>query len=210
MKRNHKLLQWLSIDQALESLCSLTKEPVSEEDLISQCEEGRCGAFVKISAIEGKTLDAQADELGEWTFQVFGTGYQQVSSPTVLLRNSKSGPISIQLTGAVRTSPHLECPEGDGVFWEASVPPQEQSLYFKRSEIDLLAMLINGADELEPREETSVGRLLSILADMAELDISKPNKAAEVLRLHADLKGLKPPSKGTITKYLGWALDSKS
>ncbi|HBP0077220.1 hypothetical protein ACEOIM_23865 [Pseudomonas aeruginosa] len=188
----------------------MTKEPISEADLISLCEEGNCGAFVRISATEGKSLDALVDESDEWTFQVFGAGYQQVSSPAALFRSAKGGPISMQLLGAVRTSPHLECRENEGVFWEVSVTPQEQSMYFKRSEIDLLAGLINGADELEPREQVSVGRLLSILADMADLDIRTPKKAADALHKYADLKGLKPLSPGTIKKYLGWALDSRA
>ncbi|MBU1329574.1 MAG: hypothetical protein KJ884_21520 [Gammaproteobacteria bacterium] len=210
MRRDHQLLQWLSVDQALESLRSMTKQPISEADLISQCEEGNCGAFVKVSATEGKSLDALVDELGEWNFQVFGAGYQQVSSPAALLHNRKSGPIAAQLVGAVRTSLHLECPETEDVFWEASVAPQEQSLYFKRLEIDRLAGLINGADELEPRVQTSVARLLSIMADMAELDISKPKKAADVLCKYAASKGLKPLSPTTIKKYVEWALDSRS
>ncbi|MCY1306932.1 hypothetical protein D9M70_568200 [compost metagenome] len=118
--------------------------------------------------------------------------------------------MAAQLVGAVRTSLHLECPETEDVFWEASVAPLEQSLYFKRLEIDRLAGLINGADELEPRVQTSVGRLLSILADMAGVDISTSKKAADVLITHAASKGLKPLSHGTIKKYLGWALDSRS
>ncbi|EOW1339339.1 hypothetical protein JEZ23_22695 [Pseudomonas aeruginosa] len=188
----------------------MTKEPISEADLISLCEEGNCAAFVQISATEGKSLDALVDELGECTFQVFGAGFQQVSSPAALLHNKKSGPITVQLVGAVRTSLHLECPETESVFWEASIVPLEQSFYFKRSAIDRLAGLINGADELEPREQTSVARLLSILADMAELDISKPKKAADALCKYAETKGLKPLSPTTIKKYVEWALDSRS
>ncbi|MFY1032705.1 hypothetical protein [Pseudomonas asiatica] len=210
MKRNHKLLRWLSLDQALESLCSLTKEVVSEEDLISHCEEGNCGAFVQIDLSEGKALDALTNEEGEWTFQVFGVGYQRLSGPRALWANRKSKSMSVQLCGAVRTAPELEESEVGDTIWETSVPAHEQSLYFRRSQIVRLAEMITGSDDLDPRERVSVGRLIAILADLDKLDIRTTNKAARVLIAHAPLAGVAAPNKDTIAKFLDLALEQRS
>lgn len=210
MKRNHKLLQWLSIEQALECLGSLTKELISEEDLVSLCEEGNCAAFVWIDLSEGNALDALTNENGEWTSKVFGVGYQRLSSPRALSVNRKGKPMSAQLCGAVRTAPDLERDEVGDVIWETSIPAHDQSLYFRRSEIVRLAELIAGNDDLDPRERASVGRLIAILADLAKLDIGKTSKAATALINHAAGAGMVAPNKDTIAKFLDLALEQRS
>lgn len=209
MKRNHKLLQWLSVDQALESLRSLTNEPISEEDLVSLCEEGNCSAFIRIGMSEGKAIEALAYQESEWTYQVFGSGYQQLSSPRALWANRKTKSMPAQLCGNVRTAPDLELGEVDAVTWETFVAAHDQSLYFKRSEIVRLAELIVGNDDLDPRERVSVARLIAILADMDKLDITTTNKASKVLIAHAAHAGLVAPNKDTIAKFLDLALDHK-
>lgn len=210
MKRTHRLLQWLSIDQALECLCSMTKESISEEELIGMCEEGNCGAFVCIDVSEGRALDALIDDEGEWTNRVFGVGYQRLSSPRPLWANRKGSPMSVQLFGPVLMAPELERNEVSDVIWDASIPVHVQSLYFRRSEIVSLAGLITGNDDLDPRERASAGRLIAILADLAKLDIAKTSKAATVLISHAAAIGMKAPSKDTIAKFLDEALEQRS
>lgn len=210
MKRTHQKLQWLSLDQALESLCGLTKEVVSEEDLISHCEEGNCGAFVRIGLSEGKALDALINVEDEWTSQVYGVGYQQLSAPRALWASRKSKSMSVQLCGAVRTAPELEESEVGDTIWETSIPANEQSLYFSSSQIIHLANMITGNDDLDPRERVSVGRLIAILADLGEIDIRTTNKAAKVLIAHAPLAGVIAPNKDTIAKFLDLALKQRS
>ncbi|MOA30595.1 hypothetical protein D3C78_1516960 [compost metagenome] len=57
--------------------------------------------------------------------------------------------------------------------------------------------------EPDPREVRSIGRLLTVLAEMAKLDCSKPYKAAEILFEFAALNEIPLElTDETVVKYL--------
>ncbi|WP_374441459.1 hypothetical protein [Pseudomonas panipatensis] len=56
---------------------------------------------------------------------------------------------------------------------------------------------------LSPTERESAHQMIAALTSLAGLDISKPYKAADALRLHADLQGIQLPSSNeTVVKFL--------
>lgn len=209
MRKDHALLKWLTLDQALENLQEMTKLATTDQVLVRLCEEGHCGAYVKISSSAGKCVDAIPDDTGEWTFQVFGAGYQHVSNPKFLLDQRKSKAVSVHMTGPVRTEQNADSPEIDNVAWEASIAPDDQSFYFKTSEISLLAAQINGADVIDPRERKSINQLIETLAEMAGLDLVHPAADMITIQRATQLSGHKALNKDTIIKYLKLAKGSR-
>ncbi|MHC8412549.1 hypothetical protein ACYZTR_21165 [Pseudomonas sp. Hz4] len=209
MRKDHALLQWLTLGQALESLQEMTKLPTTAQDLVRLCEEGHCGAYVRINPSAGRCDEAQQDDAGEWTFEVFGAGYQHVANPTLLLDQRKSKAVSVHMTGPVRTELNADSPEIENIAWEASIEPDDQSLYFKTSEISLLAAQINGADDLDPRERKSINQLIETLAEMAGLDLVHPAADMITIQTATQLSGHKALNKDTIIKYLKLAKGSR-
>jgi hypothetical protein len=209
VRKDHALLKWLTLDQALDALQEMTKLTTTDQTLVRLCEEGRCGAYIRISSSTGKCADAIPDNVGGWTFQVFGAGYQHVANPEFLLNQRKSKPVSVHMTGPVRTEQNPDSPEIDNVLWDASIAPEDQSLYFKSSEICDLASEINGADDLDPREKKSISQLIETLAEMAGLDLVHPAADMITIQTAAQLSGHKALNKDTIIKYLKLAKGSR-
>ena len=209
MRKDYALLKWLTLDQALDALQEMTKLTTTDQTLVRLCEEGRCAAYVRIRSLTGKCTDAIHDSLGGWTFQVFGAGYQQVANPEFLLNQRKSKPVSVHMTGPVRTELSADSPEIGCVSWEASIEPEDQSLYLESSAISDLASEINGADDLDPREKKSISQLIETLAEMADLDLTHPAADMVTIQAAAQLSGHKALNKDTIIKYLKLAKGSR-
>lgn len=98
MRLDHLLLQWLSIDQALENLLSITKQPMSEGDLFDLCAEDYCTAYINAEGLEGKTEVATIDEVPQ---SVYGAGYQKIRNATALRKTSNKAPIRLTMSGPV-------------------------------------------------------------------------------------------------------------
>ncbi|MDU8604801.1 hypothetical protein [Pseudomonas syringae group sp. 247E2] len=208
MRKDFALLQWLNLDQALECLREMTKLPTAAADLIRLCDEGQCGAYIRISPSTGKCHEPIQDSVGEWTYEVIGVGYQHVATPELLIAQRKSKAVLVRLTGSVRTEPNVESPEIENIGWDASVDP-DQPFFFKASEIRDLANQINGADVLDPRERKSINQLIETLAEMAGLDLVHPAADMITIQTATQLSGHKALNKDTIIKYLKLAKGSR-
>lgn len=208
MRKDFALLQWLNLDQALECLQEMTKLPTAAADLIRLCDEGQCGAYIRISPSTGKCDEPIQDSVGEWTYEVIGVGYQHVATPELLIAQRKSKAVLVRLTGSVRTEPNVESPEIENIGWDASVDP-DQPFFFKASEIRDLANQINGADDLDPRERKSINQLIETLAEMAGLDLVHPAADMITIQTATQLSGHKALNKDTIIKYLKLAKGSR-
>jgi hypothetical protein len=209
VRKDHALLQWLTLDQAIENLQETTKLPMTAQDLIRLCEEGQCAAFIRSPSSGGKCDDALQDDAGEWTFEVFGAGYQHVLNPECLLPPHKSKAVLVHLNGPVRTEPKTDSPPVENIGWEALIDLTSQSFFFRTLDISQLAVQINGADDLDPRERKSINQLIETLAEMAGLDLMHPAADMVTIQTATALSGHKVLTKDTIIKYLKLAKGSR-
>jgi hypothetical protein len=209
VRKDLALLHWLTLDQALGILQEMTKLPTVATDLIRLCEEGHCGAYIRINPSTGKCDEAIQDNAGNWTYEVFGAGYQQVANPEFLLDQRKGKAVTVRMTGEVRTELNVESPEIKNIGWEASIDPNDHPFFFKTSEIGHLAAQINGAEDIDPRERKSINQLIETLAEMAGLDLAHPAAAMVTIQGATSLAGYKVLNKDTIIKYLKQAKGSR-
>ena len=75
MRPDHERLSFLTVNQALESIKVMTGLSMNLEDLISQCEDGYCIAYIGGDPLKGLT---QVAEPNEQAVVVFGAGSQRV------------------------------------------------------------------------------------------------------------------------------------
>lgn len=204
MRSDHLLLQWLSIDQALENLSSITKESILEDDLISLCEEGKCDAFYRAEGVRGGTQVASLEEKPQ---EVYGAGYQKILNVEVLRGSVQTQSVLLRMVGPVLSNEPDDFEEVIRL-WEAVVADSRRKIRFKTTDVQALANAIvggSGEDALEARGKRSVGMLIAVLARMEPLDISRPYKAAGVIGKAAATLKLPVPSPETIVKYLEYA-----
>lgn len=94
-------------------------------------------------------------------------------------------------------------------FYSAKSLPVESFLVIRSSALDKLEKNLISKETIEKplteKEKTSVSLMIAAMADMAGLDIFKPNKAATDLIAHADSISLKALSPGTLSKFFNLA-----
>ncbi|MBJ2229391.1 hypothetical protein JFT67_10110 [Pseudomonas simiae] len=203
MRRDHLLLQWLTIGQALENLRSMTNHPISEEDLISYCEENLCAAYIDGSGVEG---DAQVASIDEVSKSVYGAGYQRILNAEVLRNSGSAASVSLRLVGPVLSDQEDDFEERVCV-WDMVAVREHLMMRFKTSDILGLAEKIAANSgksmKLDPRERKSVGMVIAVLAKMAGVDVLHPYGNIDAIRAAAASHGLVlPDHDDTIVKYL--------
>lgn len=208
MRRDHQLLQWLSIDQALGNLCNITGEPISEEDLFSLCEEGKCSAYYQAGGIRGNTQVASLEEKPQ---EVFGAGYQKILNASDLRGALGTGAVQLSLVGPVFSTDPDDYEESRCV-WDAVVADSRRKIRFKTTDIQALADTITGPsrnEALDVRERRSLLALIAVLAQMDSIDLTEPYKAAGIIETGASRLGLWVPGEDTIVKHLKLAVSAK-
>ena len=203
MRRDHLLLQWLSIGQALENLRIMTNHPISEEDLLSYCEEALCAVYINGGGLKG---DAEVASSKEVPKSVYGAGYQRVLNGGALRDSSSATSVLLSLVGPV-FSAHEDDYQEHVCVWGALVARERLILRFRTADIHALAGKIAVSSgkgmKLDPREKKSAGMVIAVLAKMAGVDLSHPYAHTEAIREAAAFHGLLlPEHDDTIVKYL--------
>lgn len=187
MDKVYRLLDWLTISQAVDWLQDLTMTQVSELNLLQLCDSGQCAAYVKASGIEG--LSADFDYSVE-----HGLGMQKVLNPLKLLHCGDYVESSLDMFGLVRAREEPKAPPSSNdrlgplleveLEWCASVNLRTLTAFFKGTEIQALAGKMNGAQEQRTDENESLRQQLEIE--------SAARQAAEdrLARAHADFSVL--------------------
>ena len=57
MDKIYRLLDWLTLSQAVDWLETLTETKIAEWSLLQLCESGQCAAFIKCPGLEGVSTD---------------------------------------------------------------------------------------------------------------------------------------------------------
>lgn len=209
MRPDHAHLSFLTINQALENLRVMTKQPMTEEDLLTQCEQGHCAAYIRFNGLRG--LTQVSGEPGDEPELVDVAGPQKVLNVHRIRSALPGTQVSLTLAGPV----FLAADDGfDEVVrvWEALVDPKSGDLGFKPSDIHALSDIISGASpknyDLDSRERASVNAIIAVLAHMSGLDITKPYAAATTILAAAPVARVVMPTAGTIRKFLNLAASS--
>jgi hypothetical protein len=184
MEKFYRMLDWLSIEQALDWIKILTGTPLLERDLLALRDEGYCDSYldcvgvIGTSASAGNSLDL---------IDVTGKGFGCVAELSLLGEND-----SVSVHGEV-----WEIDDNE-VFWSAFIPLELRHLKFKPAEIKALAAKMNeeatDASELEAlRQHRDSG--LVLMARVKE-HLNKPEdepKPSHLLTIAALLELLKEP-----------------
>lgn len=202
MRPDHERLSFLTVSQALESIKGMTGLSMTLEDLISQCEDGHCTAYIGGEPLKGLT---EVHEPGAQAAEVFGAGSQRVINIQRLQGLGLEATASLVLAGPVLSDVPDDFEETVRV-WEANVPQAVVRLRFRPTDIYSLAESLVGqaptSRPLDTRERESIGKLISILVEMNGLDGMGHYKAGGILLTEAARLKLSPLSINTIVAYL--------
>ncbi|WP_296258250.1 MULTISPECIES: hypothetical protein [unclassified Pseudomonas] len=206
MRHDHLLLQWLTTSQALENLRSMTNQPISEEDLISYCEENLCSVYIDGGGLKGDEQVGSSDEVPK---SVYGAGYQRILNAEALRGVSSAGAVLLRLVGPV-FSDHEDDFQERVCVWDGLVACERLMVRFSTPDILGLAERFAASTgkklKLDPREKKSVAMVIAVLAKMAGVDISHPYGDIAAIRASAASYGLVlPEHDDTIAKFLEMA-----
>lgn len=209
MRPDHAHLSFLTVNQALENLRTMTKLAMTEEDLLSQCEQGYCTAYIRLSGVQG--LTQVSGEPGDEPESVWVAGVQKILyvQPVRLARSGV--PVSLRLVGPVFRDIDDSFDELTRV-WDALVDLKDGDLAFKPADVAALADTINGVIpetyDLDTKEQASASAIIAVLAHMSGLNVTKPYAAYDAMKTAAPLARVALPSPGTIKKFFEMAASS--
>lgn len=214
MRKELKLLPWLTAELSLAALRDITELPITHELLLQYCHFGLCDAYVFIEGTPGWCADgALPKEERGWTTDCFAVGPQRLIGLSSLIDTATSKD-RILLLGSVRTDQDPEAATYQDVEWYTSsaTPPP---LYFKQEDIFGLAKKLTEdtetAAELDPREKNSVSQIIAVLADMAGVDIKHPYAQFEAMAKHAASAGIRFSLRdATVAKFFGRAVEDQN
>lgn len=205
MRPDHAHLSFLTVNQALENLRTMTKQPMTEEDLLTQCEEGHCTAYLRLTG--GQGLTQVSGEPSDEPECVFAAGVQQILYVQNIRLAQSGTPVSLRLVGPVFTAD--DSYEEVTRVWDAVVDLKNGDLAFKPADVAALAETINGvipeAYDLDAKEEASASAIIAVLAHMSRLDVTKPYAAYGSMKTAAPFARVAIPSHGTIKKFFDLA-----
>lgn len=208
MRPDHARLSFLTVNQTLENLRTMTKLAMTEEDLLSQCEQGHCTAYIRLSGVQG--LTQVSGEPGDEPESVWAAGVQTILNVQPV-RVARSGvPVSLRLAGPVFRDIDDSFDELTRV-WDALVDLKNGDLAFKPADVAALAETINGVIpedyDLKGKEKATASAIIAILVHMSNLDVTKPYAAYESMKTAAALARVAMPSSGTIKKFFDLAAE---
>lgn len=205
MSKALRALPWLTTEQALTVLKEITKKEISESVLVDHCKHRNCDIHIFIDGQAGRTEDPLPVGEHDWTNECYAEGPQMVVNPDALIGYNY---LPLDLCGKVKVRAgefYDDFTSHDTVTWKSNALLTKPSPQYRTTSIIELGWMIKSKKtrEPDPRETRSIGRLLNVLAEMANLDCSKPYKAAEILFEFAASNGIPLDlTDETIVKYL--------
>jgi hypothetical protein len=162
-------LEWLTSEQALLWLKDQAGLQLSENDLLGQCEVGRCHVYANVDSWKGTCPEGLRDELGELFFTVCGVGRGRILNPRALIEAKGKSEIQLHIIGDVQQIEQAEAERYESVDWLAVLPPEHCHPTFMQSEIAALAQMFSGAtpppDRTKPSHLLTIAVLLELLKE---------------------------------------------
>ncbi|WP_054922478.1 MULTISPECIES: hypothetical protein [Pseudomonas] len=140
MEKIYKLLDYLTIDQAVQWLQVITRTKLSGNDLLDLCESRQCVVYMNVDGVSGWDIDAVGDH------EVMGSGIQKVLKPTALKYAGTETTLDIIFEGPV----FIENEPGDEAYWtmwEGRALLADRYALFQPADIQALGAKINGGDQ---------------------------------------------------------------
>lgn len=138
-------LQWLSVDQALLWLKDEAGVQLSDEDLLAQCDAGRCAVYVNVDNLKGVCFEGLRDEHDERFHTVYGVGKSQIINPRVFIEAAGPVEVELEISGEVRQLQLAEAESYPNTEWIASIPRERCHPLFKPADLKQLAEVISSA-----------------------------------------------------------------
>jgi hypothetical protein len=206
MRKDLKILPWLTPEQAVFAICDMTKVDFTLSDLISHCNHHNCEAFILTEGLRGIATTPFSVGGDDWSYACFAYGPQRLINAGVLA--GAKGMTKLCLQGTVREKNEEDALSFDDIEWEAEADISAFLIQFKPKDIEALAVAINGpAKALDPRERTSLYKLISALLAMTKLDEIKPGAVHAVLETAARDKGIEfSLDADTVAKHVNAAI----
>lgn len=157
-------LKWFSVEQALLWLTDEIGVELSENDLLAQCDAGRCAVYLNVDSLKGVCSEGLRDELGERFHTVYGVGKGQIINPRVFIEAAGAAKVKLDISGEVCQLELAEADSYPNTEWVASLPRERCHPLFKPSDLKALAEIISGAVATPP--PTKPSHLLAISALM--------------------------------------------
>lgn len=162
-------LQWLTVDQALLWLKDEAGVQLSDTDLLTHCDAGRCAAYLNVDGLTGVCSDWLVNEQGGWFSHAYGVGKGQILNPRALIEGAKISQVQLYIVSEVRQIGLAEAEAFQDVEWLLTTPPERCHLLFRQSEISDLARAFGGAaapvDSLKPSHLLTIAALLELLKE---------------------------------------------
>jgi predicted nucleic acid-binding Zn-ribbon protein len=140
VEKVYKLLDYLTIDQAVQWLRAITQTKLTGNDLLDLCESRQCLVYMNVDGINGWDIDAVGNH------EVSGCGIQKVLKPRALKYAGTETTLDIIFEGPV----FLESEPGDEAYWtmwEGRTLLTERYALFQPADIQALGAKINGGDQ---------------------------------------------------------------
>lgn len=140
MEKIYKLLDYLTIDQAVQWLQAITQTKLLGNDLLDLCESRQCVVYMNVDGVSGWDIDAVGDH------EVMGSGIQKVLKPKALKYAGTETTLDIIFEGPV----FIENEPGDEAYWtmwEGRALLTDRCALFQPADIQALGVKINGGDQ---------------------------------------------------------------
>ncbi|MFS1292057.1 hypothetical protein ACLRDI_30555 [Pseudomonas piscis] len=140
MEKIYKLLDYLSIDQAVQWLRAITQTKLTGNDLLDLCDSRQCVVYMNVDGVSGWDIDAAGDH------EVIGSGIQKVLKPKALKYSGTETTLDIIFEGPV----FIGNEPGDEAYWtmwEGRAFLIDRYALFQPTDIQALGAKINGGDQ---------------------------------------------------------------
>lgn len=185
MRADLRGLQWLSLEQALLWLKEKAGFPLLKEDLLAQCDAGRCAAYLNVDRLKGECVEGLMDEMGERFFDVYGVGKGQIINPRAIIEAAGKPEITLEISGEVREIERAEAEVYQSIDWTTKVSHAECHLLFKTEEIEELGQsFASGASStgaVKPSQYLTIAALLDLVLKPGRPVYNQADVIAEIL-----------------------------
>lgn len=188
-------LHWLSVDQALLWLKDEAGVQLSDEDLLAQCDAGRCAVYHNVDNVKGVCFEGLRDEHGERFHTVYGVGKGLIINPRVFIEPAGTVEVELEILCEVRQLQLAEADSYPNTEWIATLPQERCHPLFKPADLKELAEVISGAVTAPQPSLPKPSHLLAIAALMELLkEKGGPSyNSQKIVGLIDDLYGLESP-----------------
>ncbi len=210
MNKLHKLREWLTVSEAARHLADVMHEPVTEADVLRLALDGHLALSVnfptEVSAKRGKgSAKLQEKEhriRGVWDFPMTGEQRQEVEREYQRQYNGRRLKLNV-LNGAFVEQAGTRCLLPWDPARGSALP--ENSVFVVRTaalaELEQRKAADSVNKPLGERERTTLLTIIAVLAEHAEIDISKPSKAGETIEALTMAKGARVSAR-TVEEHL--------